>query len=139
MGLGYEAKCYRDVSGTWTEMTNIQDASLNDSMSEVDVTSRADGGVKTYVPGLRDLSWDYKGRNKAGAELTAVRAAYTGRTAIKLRVLDGPIATAGTTGVEFWAAVFSKTADQALDADQTFDFVFKPTVGASAMADVTIT
>lgn len=138
MPLGFQAKCYRDVSGTWTEMTNIQDATQNDTMSEVEVTSRADGGVKTYVPGLREISFEYKGRNATSSELTAIRSAYTGRTAIKLRVLDGAIATSGTTGVEFWAAVFSKTADQNLDADQTFDFVFKPTVGASAMADVTI-
>ncbi len=136
--MGYAAKCYRDVSGTWTEMTNVQDATQNDSMSEVEITSRADGGVKTFVPGLRELSFEYKGRNLASAELTALRTAYTARSAIKLRVLDGPIATAGTTGVEFWAAVFSRTADQSLDADQTFDYVLKPTVGASAMADVTI-
>jgi len=139
--LGHLAKCYRDVSSTWTLMTNIRDATLADTMTEADVTSRASNGFRETEPCIRELSFEYDGLNRPAAELTAIQAAYNARTVIKLRVLDGPIATAGTRGVEASFKVFSNSRGEALEDAQMLSFVFKPCVPADgdvAPAEVTI-
>lgn len=142
--LGLNAKTYRNTGSysvpVWTEMKNIRDATLADSMAEADVTRRASGGFRETEPTLREISFDYDAVNVAGdAEVTAVLAAYAGRTAIDLAIMDGDITTPGSNGVRARFKVFKRERAEELENAQMLAFTFKPCADANPPTEMVIT
>ncbi len=141
--LGMNAKCYRNTgtygTPTWVLMNNIRDATLADSMAEADVTRRASGGFREMEPTTREVAYDYDAVNvDSDTEVAAVLAAYAARTAMDLEILDGLIATPGSTGVRARFKVFKRERSEELDNAQMLSFTFKPCQDANPPAEVTI-
>lgn len=89
--FGFEAKMYHGTAGSsaTTELDIIRDVTLTLESTEGETTTRATGGWKTYVAGLKDatieftLKWD---PSNAGFE--ALRDAWVGRSLVALKILD---------------------------------------------------
>lgn len=88
---GYENKAYRGTAGTTgaTEMKNVMDLDWDDSMGSYEKTTRADGGTKSFRPGLREHKLTFSMiRNYTNADYAAIRAAYVARTPLAIKVTD---------------------------------------------------
>lgn len=92
--LGMEAKLYYAVGGqdggSFTEMTNVRDVTLELSAGEADMTTRANEGWRATVATLRDANltfemvWDTE-----DAGFGAVKDAFLANAIIGFQVLDG--------------------------------------------------
>lgn len=136
--LGFEAKlyfCAAGIGGTpvWTELSRVKDVSLNVEASEADVTTRANGGHKAVVGGLKEatveceLPWD-----PAAAGFTVLRDAFLNRTAVGLAVMDGDITTAGSQGLWADCAILKFDRGEKLDEAIVVSVTAKPTYSANA-------
>ena len=78
------------AGGAWTELTNVQDVTLNLEKGETDLTTRANNGWEAIGATLKsasvefDMIWD-----TADAGFTAIKDAYFDNTVIGFQVLDG--------------------------------------------------
>lgn len=109
--VGYEHKAYRDVSGTWTLMSNVKDVEISLQRDRADVTTRGTNGWKTEKPTLATMEVTFEmNYDPASADYTALANAFFNNTNIEMAFADGPIATEGTvyfTG-NFGVAEFSQ-------------------------------
>lgn len=86
---GYKCKLFYGNDGT-TELKIIGDVTINDSRTDIDVSSRLTGGMKSHVGGLRDLSIELNLEHlPENAGFKAVRDAYINNTPIHLKSDDG--------------------------------------------------
>ena len=102
--LGLECKLYRDNSGTWEELGNVRDLSINMEMGVADVTTRGGNGWRQNVATLRDGTVTFQMvYDSSDADFTALQTAFLASTAagreIKIAAMDGDIATSGTQGL----------------------------------------
>lgn len=80
ISLGHKAKLYYAVGGqmgSFNELTNVSDVTVNTTKELADATTRANQGWKAQVPTLRDLSIDFSmvwDENDAGFQ--AIRDAF---------------------------------------------------------------
>lgn len=101
--VGIKCKVYRNTgtygSPTWTEITLIRDATMSCPWDLVDASSRAHR-VKLFAKTLEDITVNVVLRaDDADAAAIALYAAAHEDTALDLLVLDGPIATEGSSGL----------------------------------------
>jgi len=91
MRLGIQGRLYYGTAGTTadTPAENIRDLTLDLKGDEVDATTRAHGGFKGYMRGLKDCAVDWK-MNADGSDAfyQALRNSFTEGTGIALAVLD---------------------------------------------------
>ena len=136
--FGFEAKLYLCAAGiggtpSWTELTKIKDVTLNISASEADVSTRANGGWKAVIGGLKEASlecetpWD-----TAAPGFTALRDAFLNRTALGIAVMDGGIAVAGSQGLWADMAVLKFERQEKLGESQVASITLKPTYSDNA-------
>jgi len=91
--LGKDAKIYYKVGGvsgggSWTELTNTRDVTLNMSAEEADITTRANAGWKARVVSEKDLSADFEMLwDEEDDGFGAIQDAFLDGTIIGLRVL----------------------------------------------------
>src|SRR5208337_2564504 len=94
--LGLNAKLYLKPggvagAGTWIEMGNVKDVTLNLEKGDADVTTRANNGWKASVPTTKEaklettLIWD-----TTDPGFVAIQQAFFQNTAIGVMALDGP-------------------------------------------------
>ena len=94
--LGMEAVLNYKVGGqggggSWTELANTRDVTLNLETGEADVTTRANSGWRATVATLKEASVEFEMVwDTADAGFTAIKNAYLNNEAIGLQVLDGP-------------------------------------------------
>ena len=92
--LGLNAKLLHKVGGqggggSFTELTNARDGTLNLEASEADVTTRGSGGWRQVVTAIKDASvewgmvWD-----PADSGLAAIKNAFLNRETIGLQIRD---------------------------------------------------
>jgi predicted secreted protein len=92
--LGMEAKLYyktggQSGGGSWTELANTRDVTLNLETGEADVTTRANGGWRATVGTLKEASVEFEMVwDTADAGFTAIKNAFFNNEMIGLRVLD---------------------------------------------------
>lgn len=142
--LSINAKTYYDMTPgatpTWIETSNIKDATLEDSMEEADVTTRASGGFKETEPTLRGIGFDYNAPNlgvEEGVEVALFATAYATRAAIHFLILDGPVGTEFSNGVQFVGKLFKKTRSESLADAQMIEYSIKPCQSQFPAADYT--
>lgn len=141
--LGLSAKTYRN-SGTfqtpvWTEITNIRDLTLSDSMAEADVTRRASGGYRETVPTLREASIDFDMVNIAGdPDLAALALAYSNKSVIEIAVMDGGITTSGSRGLRASCSVLKFERTQELENAQMISVTLKPSPALNPPSEMVI-
>jgi hypothetical protein len=89
--IGIEGRLYYGAAEAQadTPAENIRDLTLDLKADEVDASTRAHGGYKAYLRGLKDCSVDWK-MNADGSDAfyQALRNSFTEGTAIALAVLD---------------------------------------------------
>lgn len=150
--LGYQAKLYRQTTGTratWpdagaapnlSEITNVRDLTLNLEAGEADVTTRGNNGWRAVTPTLFDASvewemvWD-----TADEHFAAVQAAFFGRNTIALAIMSGSASAEETQGL--WAdfKIFSFSRSEALEEALAVSVTAKPTYSAVAPEWVDVT
>lgn len=115
LGLNCVLSRNTGTSGTpvWDAVPNVRDVTLNLTNDEADVTRRASGGFKERMPTLSDASIDFEMVWDTGdTDFTAIRTAFTAKTALELLVLDGPSATTGSQGLRAACGVFNFTREE---------------------------
>lgn len=121
--------------GTWTELTNIRNVTLNLTSNEADVTVRANSGWRASVPTLKDATVDfemiYDGED---AGFTAVRTAYFDGSALQVRVLDGGTTQSDGTGLDAHVRIINFTINQPNEEAVTVSVSMKPTYADSEKA-----
>ena len=135
--LSQDAKFYRNTgtyaSPTWDLIGNVKDLTLSLEKDETDVTTRASGGWKEFVDGMKDATIEFGMLWDTGdADFTAIKDAFTGNTAIEVLVLDGLVATAGSQGLRVTCMVKSFTRNENLGEALMVDVSLRPVKNANA-------
>ena len=140
--LGLDAKIYYKVggvaaSGSWVELSNVRDVTLNMEKAEADVTTRANVGWRAMVGTLKEASVEFEMIwDTADAGFTAIQAAFLNNTIIGIAVLDGEGASSTSTaeGLIMDTNVFnlsrSEPLEEALKANVTIKSAYSATAPA---------
>jgi hypothetical protein len=135
---GFNAKLYLCAAGiggtpSWTEITNARDVTVTSSTTEVDLTTRGNGGFKATGQGLEDASIEFEMIWSPGdAGFDAIQTAKNTRVAIGLAAMDGDIATAGSQGLVADCCITQFVRSEPLDGPITVRVTAKPTVSDTA-------
>lgn len=130
--VGVDAKLYLDASGvggsSWVEVTNVRDVGIPMDAEEADATTRADGGWKTYLQGLRDAGLEFEMLQDATdtTMLQAIRTAYLNGSVIGMAAMDQAIATAGAQGLQCDMIVTGFSPSQPLSGTAVVAVTMKP-------------
>jgi len=136
--MGMDAKLYYCAAGiggtpTWTELTNVKNATLTTEKGEADVTTRANNGWKATMGTLKDGSvefemiWDTEDDG-----FTAIQTAFFANTVLGIAVMDGDIETAGNQGLWADMAVLNFSREEPLEEAITVKVTLKPGYSANA-------
>jgi hypothetical protein len=134
---GHQGKlyfCAAGIGGTpeWTELSNARDVTVTSSTSEVDLTTRGNGGHKATGQGLEDDSIEFEMIFAPGdAGFQAVQTAKQTRAAIGLAAMSGDIETAGSEGLVADCCITQFAHSQPLDGPMTVRVTAKPTASAT--------
>lgn len=100
---------------TWVTVNNVKNVGIPKGKSMAEVTTRGDGGFKTFVGTLKEFGLEFEmNADDADADYTAFEDAYWTNSPLDLLVLRGP-ATAGTKGVRLQVLV--ETFDEQEDLE----------------------
>jgi len=143
--LGMDAKLYYKVggvggSGSWEELVNIKDVTLNLETGEADVTTRGNAGWRATVATLKEGSIEFEMVWDTGdAGFTAIKNAYFNNGLIGFAVMDGGILTAGSQGLQADFSITNFSRKEALEEALTVSVTAKPTYSTTAPQWVTVT
>lgn len=130
MKIGFEGKLYHGTAGTTaaTEATNVKDLTLDLSASEIDASTRGNGGYKGYLRGLKDVGISGKSNwNSTDTFLTALRTSFINGTAVAIKALDSASGS-GPDG-DFICTKFPRSEN--LDGVMEIDWSVKPYAAAA--------
>ena len=141
--LGLECKLYRDDSGTWNEIGNVRDLTINMEMGVADVTTRGGNGWRQNVATLRDGTVTFQMvYDTTDADFTALQTAFLATTAaareIKVAAMDGDIATSGSQGLIAFMNVTNFSMTENLEEAVMVDVTLQPSYNSTAPAWTTI-
>ncbi|MFO0180765.1 MAG: hypothetical protein ACK54I_10820 [Planctomycetota bacterium] len=141
--IGLNAKTYRNTgtfaAPVWSELKNVRDLTLTDSMGEADVTRRASGGFREQVPTLRENGIEFDMVNIAGdTDLAAIASNYSARTYFEIAVMDGGITTSGSRGVRMTVGVFKFERSEELENAQMYSVTLKAAPATNPPSDYTV-
>ena len=141
--LGLECKLYRDNSGTWEEIGNVRDLTLNMEMGVADVTTRGGNGWRQNVATLRDGTVTFQMvYDTTDADFTALQTAFLATTAagreIKIAAMDGDIADSGTQGLVAFMNVTNFSMPENLEEAVMVDVTLQPSYNSTAPEWTTI-
>ncbi|MEG1926256.1 MAG: hypothetical protein RR415_10975 [Ruthenibacterium sp.] len=126
--LGIDGKISRGTAGTKAiiEMTNVADVTVNLSLGEADVTTRAGGGWKISLPTLFEASVEFDMFvDPADEDYTALAAAYFAKTPLSFFVDIG-----NGEGLDFDGYVGQFNLSQPLSEGQKVSISIKPTTSS---------
>jgi hypothetical protein len=138
--LGLDGKLYYNAnsyaSPDWQELTRIKDVTINQSLGEADVSTRAGAGWREMVGTLLDGSVDFSllqaPVGEVDAAFDAVSDAFYGRTDIEFLILNGAIGEAGVRGLRATMIVTKFDETQGLEDATMHDVTIRPTPAANA-------
>lgn len=134
--LGMNCKAYYGASaldiadastGSWTEMTNVKDVTINLETGEADITTRANSGWRATAATLKDgtiefeMQWD-----PSDAGFTKIQTAWTNSAEVALAAMFGDIDEAGTQGLAGNFTITNFSASQPLEEASTVSVTAKP-------------
>ena len=133
--LGMECKLYYDSTplagapstGTWVEMANTKDVTLNLETGEADITTRANNGWRATAATLKDGSIEFEmlwDTNDAG--FTALQTAWENSAEIALAAMDDDIAVVGSQGLASNFTVTNFSRSEPLEEAVTVSVTVKP-------------
>ena len=133
--LGMNCKLYYDATplastpdtGTWSEIDNAKDVTLNLETGEADITTRGNNGWRATAATLKDGSIEFEMLWKPGdAAFDALQAAWAGSTEIAIAAMDGAIATADNQGLAGNFTVTNFSRNEPLEEAVTVNVTLKP-------------
>jgi predicted secreted protein len=135
--LSQNAKLYRNTgtyaSPTWDLIGNVKDLTLSLEKDETDVTTRASGGWKEFVDGMKDATVEFGMLWDTGdADFDAFQGAFINNTSVEVLVLDGLAATAGSEGLRATMMVKSFTRNENLGEALMVDVSLRPVKNANS-------
>lgn len=143
--LGLEAKIYYSTTfddatsswGTWVELGNATDVTLNLSKGEADVTVRNNNGWRATVGTLKEGSVDFEMIwDTSDAGFTAFFNAWQATNGrIACAVMDGDITTAGSQGLRSLFSVIDMSRSESLEEAIRSSVSIKPTYGTNLVTD----
>lgn len=132
--LGMEASLLYKVGGqagggTWVELTNVKDLTLNLETGEADVTTRANNGWRATAATLKDgsVEWEMVW-NTGDTGFGVIKDAFLGNLVLGLQILDG--AAGEGLQADFMITGFSRS--EALEEAVTVSVTAKVTYSATA-------
>jgi len=130
--LGMNAKLYYDADGvdegTWAEIENVKDLTLNLEGGEADVTTRGNDGWKATVQTLKDASIEFEMVwDTVDAAFAALKDAFMDNTSIGIAVMDGDIEVDGNEGLTANCAVINFSRAEPLEDAIKVNVTLKPT------------
>jgi len=128
--LGMDCVLYRGTAGSTadTEMSNVQDVTLNLECSESDVTTRGNSGWTATVATLKNGSVDFTMVwDTDDTDFTAIQSAWFNKTAIALFVADS-----NGTGLDADFTVTNFKRNEPLTEAVTVNVTAKPTYSTRA-------
>lgn len=133
--LGLEAKLYHnaaDFSGTWAELKNVKDLTLNIEAGEADATTRGNNGWKAILAALKDASIEFEMVwDTSDAGFTAIRTAFFAGTPLGMAIMDGDMATIGSQGLQAAMAITNFSRNEPLEEAITVSVTAKPSYSAT--------
>lgn len=137
--LGYQAKIYIPVATVDTEVKIVGKVSVPKKHSEVESTSREDGGKKTWCPGLTEYGATFFLQKRKGHPCySAIQTGFRTKAPIVFTFADGDIETIGTDLVVMTACVFDFSEEQELDGIVGHNVTVKPTWSETPPAESTV-
>lgn len=124
--LGLNAKAYVSTThdGTYAELTNIRDVTINLEKSEADITTRGGGGFRQSVGTLKDGSVDFQMVwDTADTNFTTFRTAFFDDDTVYCKFLDG----AGGQGLHAAFSIVNFSRSEALEEALMVDVSLKIT------------
>jgi len=139
-----DAKLYCKIggvggSGSWLELTNVKDVTLNLETGEADVTTRGNAGWRATVGTLKEGSvefemvWDTE-----DAGFSAIKDAYFDNAKIGFAVMDGDIAASGSQGLQADFSITNFSRKEPLEEALAVSVTAKPTYSDTAPQWVTV-
>ena len=115
--------------GSWTELSNVKDVTLNLETGEADITTRANSGWRATVGTLKEASVEFEMVwDTADAGFTAIKDAFFNNTEIGLQVLDG----ASGSGLEADFSITNFSRSEQLEEALTVSVTAKVTYAGTA-------
>ncbi len=133
--LGMEAKLYFDSTpltgapstGTWTELANTKDLTLNLETGESDITTRANNGWRATAATLKDGSIEFEMLwDPDDAGFTAIQTAWANSAEIAVAAMDDDITTSGSQGLAGNFTVTNFSRSEPLEEAITVSVTVKP-------------
>jgi len=140
--LGMNCVSYYGVAGAQAsnEMPNLKNVTLGLSKSEADVTTRGNAGWRAMVGTLKEGSIEFEmvwDPDEGG--FAAIKDAWFNNTAIALLILDGPVGTPGSEGLDADFSVIEFNRTENLEEAVMATVTVKPTYSTRAPEWVVIT
>lgn len=137
--LGANCKLYRNTgtydTPVWDEVPIVKDLTLNLEAGQADTTTRAAAGWETSIAGLKKGGIDFQVVwEPSNQDFEAFRAAFFNNSLIDLAVMDGNIATNGSSGLRAEMAVLSFSRSEQLKEAVTAAIKAAPGFSAHAPA-----
>jgi hypothetical protein len=129
--LGMDAKLYYKTggvggAGSWTELTNTKDVTLNLETGEADVSTRGNNGWRATVSTLKEGSIEFEMVwDTSDAGFTAIKNAYFNNDPIGFAVLDGESGSGQGLVADF--SITNFTRNEPLEEAMTVSVTAKPT------------
>tara|TARA_B100000686_G_scaffold353114_1_gene457412 strand:- start:1641 stop:2039 length:399 start_codon:yes stop_codon:yes gene_type:complete len=125
-------------SGTWTEIENVKDLTLNLEGATADVTTRGGNGWRQSVNTLKDgnVSWTMVYDND-DTEFSAIRTAFLDGDDMQLEILDGDRDTTGTQGLLAYFSITGFNINESLEEAMTVDVTAVTAYNSTAPSWVT--
>lgn len=139
--MGFKGKIYVKIDSTYTEVKIVGDVNVIKKSGETEVTTRNDGGCRTWAKGLREYGCSFFLQKRKGhAGYNAIRDAFRGDDeTLDVIIADGDRTANGTDIVTMTVQVFDFTEDQKLGDAMGNNVVFKPTWSDTAPAESSVT
>jgi hypothetical protein len=135
--VGHKAKVYYatddDIEGTptWTLLSIVEEATPSEELSVGEVKNRASDEVKV-ADALFTRQGELRLTHSPGdAGYEAFRDAFHNKTDIAIAIMDGPIATVGSEGLQMDVKVTSWSRSEPLEEVMGIDFTVRPSAAAA--------
>jgi len=128
--LGANGKLYRNTGSygtpTWDLIPNCRSITGNHSMTDVNVSGRANGAAVAHEPGLVDFDFTLEMLyDPADTDMTTLITAFFARTGIEFALLDQASGTAGSFGTRAFCKLFNYKRPEEIDGIMSASFDIK--------------
>ncbi len=125
----------QDDAAAWAELVEATDVTLTCEADEVDATTRANGGWRAYVPGIKEATVETSlVYDNSDTSMIAIKDAFLAGQMVGLQVLEGDTGQ----GLQGDFRVFAFGREEAMGDVMKVPVTFKVTKSSTAPSWVTV-